>query len=734
MERRKFLNFGAGSALTALLSACGGGGGNGSSSDADAPTELDETDTSVVVEPALDPTTLSSVPAPINIDLAALLEVVDAPLRASVVLGEAAQVGVSVSFYDAAKNLLGSAVTDADGIAEIQQSARRAVFAEAQTAAGKLYGLHYYNGLESDPEIAIDILQTIIANVILEIAGKPNSYNVGSYVLQDYFRVPNDLNLLNIGHNYELLDQRLMDIDRKKSGLSIEKYSKEISNDIIENINDDNYFNLKFNSKYNSSSQATQSISLQRNEIANEIIKSAKTLIVKSIPVPFASDLAGYAFGKFVDWIDPNPGVVNPFETIYASLAAIENKINSLTNRTEEIALTQSINNTMMNFSAFSNLTTELDRLNEKNNADRLNLYKKALIDLGSDIPGGPRDKTLIAHRMFVGCGEFERSAVIDQLTEVIKKKKFYSRTSENKYKSYLEFYLAKQAMAHIFLGASYIIRAKEYGETTSSVQAKLERLSDDFEKIILSIEELAVPTLPDRINIDHENKLAWVGICQSLYELKDLWPSDREVTYKKPSGRINCAGGSCRVEEITYSKVQGAGMNDWSGLNVQSNMQGTRNYSHAINQETLNFGNWRTPTLSEVKKSFYDESSRLKLKVDVFAASNGFSSFTNNSYYELKAFNNPATGRLACIPVDFRQAGGTFFVREKYLDLSSVNFENMEIIKSIKATSAYDWGQKRNVYAFLPTMTTASYILEKYLPWLHVAAVRNSNKNVICK
>jgi len=89
MERRKFLNFGAGSALTALLSACGGGGGNGSSSDADAPTELDETDTSVVVEPALDPTTLSSVPAPINIDLAALLEVVDAPLRASVVLGEA---------------------------------------------------------------------------------------------------------------------------------------------------------------------------------------------------------------------------------------------------------------------------------------------------------------------------------------------------------------------------------------------------------------------------------------------------------------------------------------------------------------------------------------------------------------------------------------------------------------------------------------------------------------------
>ena len=240
MERRKFLNFGAGSALTALLSACGGGGGNGSSSDADAPTELDETDTSVVVEPALDPTTLSSVPAPINIDLAALLEVVDAPLRASVVLGEAAQVGVSVSFYDAAKNLLGSAVTDADGIAEIQQSARRAVFAEAQTAAGKLYGLHYYNGLESDPEIAIDILQTIIANVILEIAGKPNSYNVGSYVLQDYFRVPSDLNLLNIGHNYELLDQRLMDIDRKKSGLSIEKYSKEITNDIIKNINDDN--------------------------------------------------------------------------------------------------------------------------------------------------------------------------------------------------------------------------------------------------------------------------------------------------------------------------------------------------------------------------------------------------------------------------------------------------------------------------------------------------------------
>ena len=730
MERRKFLNFGAGSALTVLLSACGGG--NGSSSDADAPTDLDETDTSVVVEPALDPATLSSVPAPINIDLAALLEVVDAPLRASVVLGEAAQVGVSVSFYDAAKNFLGSAMTDADGIAEIQQSARRAVFAEAQTAAGKIYGLHYYNGLESDPEISIDILQTIIANVILEIAGKPNSYNIGSYVLQDYFRIPNDVNLLNIGHSYELLDQRLMEVDRKKSGLSIEKYSEKITNDITKNINDDSHYNISFNQKYDSTSQTTQSISLQRNEIANEIVKSAKTLITKSIPIPFVSDLAGYAFGKFVDWIDPNPGAANPFATIYASLAAIENKINSLASRTEEIALTQDINNMMMNFSAFSNLMTDFDRLNEKNNADRLNLYKKALIDLGSDIAGGPRDKTLIAHRMFVGCIEFERSAVIDQLTEVIKKKKFYSRTSENKYKSHLEFYLAKQAMAHIFLGASYIIRAKEYGETTSSVQAKLERLSDDFEKIILSIEELAVPTLPDRINIDHENKLAWVGICQSLYELKDLWPSDKEVIYKR-KGSLSCAGSRCRVPVFT-SRVQGAGMNDWSGINVQSNMQGTRNYSYTINQETLNFGNWRAPTLSEVRKSFYDESSRLKLKVDVFAASNGFSSFTNNSHYELKAFNNPVTGGLACIPVDFRQAGGTFFTGEKYLDLSTVNFENMEIIKSVKATTAYDWGQKINVYAFLPTMTTDSYILEKYLPWLHVAAVRNKNKNIICK
>jgi hypothetical protein len=734
MERRKFLNFGAGSALTVLLSACGGGGGTESSSEVDAPTDQDETDTSVVVEPALDPATLSSLPKPITIDMAALLEVVDAPLRASVVLGEAAQVGVSVSFYDAAKNLLGSAVTNEDGIAEIQQSARRAVFAEAQTAAGKIHGIHYYNGLESDPEISIDILQTIIANVILEIAGNPNQYNIGSYVLQDYFRVPNDVNLFNIGHHYELLDQRLMDADRRKSNLHTEKYSEKITNDIIKNINDDSHYNLSFNQKYNSTPKSNQFISAQRNEIANEIVKSAKNLIVKSIPIPFVSDLAGYAFGKFVDWIDPNPGSANPFDTIYASLAAIENKINSLANRTEEIALTQAISNMMMNFSAFSNLTTELDRLNEKNNADRLNLYKKALIDLGSDTTGGPRDKTLIAHRMFVGCGEFERSAVIDQLTEVIKKKKFYSRISENKYKNYLEFYIAKQAMAHIFLGASYIVRAKEHNETTSSVQAKLERLSDDFEKIIQSIEELTVPTLPDRINIDHENKLAWVGICQSLYELKDLWPSDREVIYKKPSGRINCSGGTCRVEEFTYSRVQGAGMVDWSGINVKANLQGSRSYVNTLSQETLEFGNWRTPTLSEVKKSFYDESSRLKLKVDVFASASGFSSFTNTSYYELKSFNNPVTGGLACVPVDFRQAGGTFFVREKYLDLTSVNFENMEIIKSVKATSAYDWGQKRNVYAFLPTMTTESHILVKYLPWLHVATVRANSKNLICK
>lgn len=731
MDRRKLLNFGAGSALTVLIAACGGG------NDAEESGEFDEIDTAEVVEPAIDPATLSSVPVPVGVDLPYLMEVIDAPLRASVVMGETAQIGISVSFYDASQNLLGTALTNAEGIAEISAKARRAVFAEAITATDKLYGLHIYNGLESEPEINIDILQTIFAKVILELAGNPNNYNIGSYVLQDYFRIPSDVNLLNIGHSYNLLDQRLAEKERIKSGLSAKEFSDKICKDILENINDDSHFNINFNSTSNlNSTRDLQVFEIKRHEIAKVIIGPVKSLIEKAIPIPIASQLAGYAFGKFMDWVDPDPGAPNPFIEIYESLALIERKINSLTDRINEIALTNATNSMMMNFSGFSTVMTDLDRLNDggKNaNGDRLELYTRALKALGDDLPGGARDKTLVAHRMFLGCGEFERSSVIDQLLPVVKKK-FYSRTSESKYKSYLEFYIAKQAMAHMLLGASYIIRGKESDGDETKIRQKLERLLSDFNRITADIEEINTPTLPERINIDHENKTAWVGVCKNIYELKNVWPTSRTVVYRNRIDKVICSWGSCRIQEFEMTDVKGSGRDDWSGLEVRANMREWMTFAPTVNEETFNFGAWRSPTLEEIRKSFYDDALRLRLKVDVYATSAGFSNYSSSSGRELKAFNSPASGKLALVSASFRKAGGTFFSREEYLDFSTVNFENMEIKSSVKATTAYDYGQKTNVLTFLPVMTVNDSILNNYLPWLVVAAAKAKANAVICR
>lgn len=716
MERRKFINFGMGAAVTTLVAACGGG--------SDHRDDEVDVDTSVVLEPGVDPASLRSIPSPVDMDMAYLQQAIAATLRASVALGSVKQAGIAVDFYDASHQLLASAVTDIDGIAEADVQARRLVFAQARTAEGVLRGIHFYSGLELVPEVGIDILQTVFSDVMLRLVQDRNHYNIGMYVLQDYFRVPHDTNMLDIGHQFDLIDQRLVYADFQKSGLGLESYSRNLVNDIIDNINNDGYSNVKFNSH--------QGLGLQkRNELIQLVMDQVKNAITGAIPNPIVSKLVGFAFGKFFDWINPNPSEPDPFDTIYAELLIIEDKINSLIDKANEVALTTALRDTMANFNDFSVVMRDMVLLEEeqkkKVDGNRRDLYASGLLALSAEPSNGAptsRAKILQARDMFVGCQGQRESSVMKHLLDVVQKP-FYSRASEVKYRNYLEFYISYQAIAHLLLGASYIMRGQREGTPAQEISAKLVTLKNDFDYIASDISLLDVPSLPDRINIDHANKVAWVGTCGSIAELRHLWPASKKVTYKRVIDTHQiCINGECKTHwEYEFTPWQGEGLEGWAGPDIKRHMLGSK----SVTQEAFDFGSWRIPSLDEIRNSFYDEASRTRTKVDVYAKSAGFSAFSESQ--EIPAFNGPGSG-LALVPARFRKAGGTILSRDEYLDLTTVDFSNNKIVGSAKATTIYDYGERRNVLTLLPVMTVSDALLDKYLPWRRFGQVSSQ----ICK
>lgn len=717
MQRRQFISLGTAPVLGAMLSACGG-------SDETEAIGPFKPGLGVTIEPGVDAGSLSSVPGRITIDLAYLQEALDGQIRSSVVIGTTPQIGVPVTFYDAAGHILGSAVTDAYGMAETELPARRLVVAEAQTASGTLRGMRFYSGAELLPTLYVDVLQTVFVEVIVAMLDR---YNVSMYVLQDYFRIPHGLNLFNIGHEEPLLDQRLVCQAWQRSGQLLPQYVQALSADIVDHVDDDAHVNLQFNAYLQSAGLSKQLPIKPIVELAGGI---AIDLLSKAIPFPYASNLLKFAFGQFTAAIFPGQKQADPFIEVRQYLQAIETRLEHLDGLIKKSNWETARKDIAKNFSVFVNVIKDLEKVQKEHDKSPLSEasskayrdYKAGLLALTQhrEAENGMR----VAVRQLLGQEEFQNIGAIDSLLAVIKDRKFYSKTAEDYYRFYLAYFLSYQALGYMLLSASYVLRANlaatNVDPATQEQEARenLQDMLEEISQVAEYIKAVDVKGLPERINIDTKNNLVWLGSCGLVKNLREFWPTNSYA----------CEAVN-RFNQCTDSQP-GQGLNDWKGPKPEQQM---RRVDALVSEAAWRFGAWRSPSYEELKVSFYDDAKYKSQKVDVYATENGFSCFSEAKGLELKAFSNflmpPGDAyrvELAQIPSQYHSAGKPY----DYLACTLVDLRNSAVTSGVSVRSVYiDNGyppDHSSRFVFFPTFTVSQALLEQHLPWLRVAASRN--------
>lgn len=714
MKRRHFLSAASASSVALLLSACGSG---------DDDTRLEPPqDEETIVSEGVDPASLSSLPEPQHLPLEWLLEPLSEPLQAAVWIGNAPQPDVPVAFYDVQGQLLGQARTDAQGIAHAQGTARRLVVAQAQTAYGAIEGMHIFSGYSIEPSIQVDPLQTLVLAVTVELADAGQAYNVGRYALHDYFKLPHDVNILALGPHYHLLNQERLCDEWRASGLTLAAYINSLKNDVLTHLDDDSYANTRF------STPPTRKANLAigwDTDTAAEAAKLARDLIANAIPIPFVSILVGFGLDQLIGLIPRDKGE-NPFASITDQLVIIQSKINQMDDQIKEQGLRIAMTAMMEHFSEFRAVTEDMRKLLVSEQAtDRGELYQANLIKLSAlSQPGIPssRDKLLSAHEKWIGCNEQQRSSVLNELLTVVKKR-YYSKVLEDKYRSYIAFYMVHQSNAHLLLACSEIARGRAEGKSIKDVGSALRRIAEDFQGIVTSTLALDVAPMPERLNIDATNKLAWLGVTGQVRELADLWPEGKNASYFDHFEMPYCPDSSTCKPVSIYKNVPGRGLTNWQGPKPQPHM--VHSAEQAVSLETFRYLPWRNASKDEIKHLFFDEASKTKQKIDVYASENGFSAIGKDGH-TINAFVDHL-GQPASISFRYRKAGGGVFSGPEYLDMSCVALANYSFVDSRKASTAYQAGERQNSMAFFPVANLTDDQLKKHVPWLHVAAQRAS-------
>lgn len=729
MDRRKFLALSTHSSLAALLVACGGGD-DAAAPLPDHPNAVDPDE--VILEEGVDPRSLSNLPSTQAADIEFLLQPIHHPVKASVFLGSQPQAGIQVDFYDLGNQYLGSAVTDISGMAYLEGvQARRFVLAEAHTRLGKLHGIKFMSDLMIHPEVYVDILQSSIVATANQLIEQQLEHSVSTFIVSDYFGVPREINLLNVGHNYRLCDQRLMFAEFQTSGQSLHAFTQSISQDIVDHMYELEYKNTKYSQPLLLRASSTSS------DLISDIIGIAQTGLQEAIQLPFVSGIAGYAFGKLMKEFFPTTEV-DPFDEVRSRLNEIDAKldqIKDLINETNYQNKKAALAEKFLDFYTTIDLKNKADADNQ-HATDYAELYLKKLGSLTSDIY---IDKYTHANYLFFGCAPYQPEASILDASFAVINKKFYSHTSQQQYQALLEYYIGMQAQAFLVLAGAYIYAEfikPEAQRNTQQLSQKLERLRKDFADISRNVTYIASPSLPDRLNIDHKNKLAWVGACKNIEELKDLWPNDKTITYRifSHTERI-CSPGdgpvNCRnVDIYDQIKHQGQGEKDWKGPIFSAHVvyQGPASMDATLFKMT-GFA-WRIPSLEEVKKSFLDDANKQNGDIVEYAMKNGFSEYSTLQKKTVSAFFNADKRNFADIPLRFRKAGGGVFSGAPYLDFTMVSFSNFKVVDSRKATTAYNQGADTNVLTCFPVSSVNDAFLDTYLPWRILAKVRTAQSS----
>lgn len=747
MDRRRFLRASAHMPLLMLLTGCGSGDDELLQEDNLVPVDQAlDTSGEEVLHPGLDPEQLHSYTNHGTLDLQQLREEVNRPLQASVYLGDQPQVGVMVDFFDIDNHLLGTAFTDSNGLATVNgQKSRYFVLAQAHTSIGQLYGIKFINVLMNNSCVFVNILQTTLVQVINELLEKEINHNISISLANDYFQVPRHINILNIGHDDKNINQKKMYADYASSGLQLDLFVKNISDDMLRRLNDESIINNKY---------ANHGLMGKHSPVIEDFLDIVQSNLEKAIPIPFVSDLAGYGFGKIVgmyfDFEKPDP-----FLEVTNRLANIDIKLTEIADLIKDLDFKSSTTKLSEKYNIFDNAITEKEKVDEfykKNpSSSAINphgaYYQSILEDISDKGSRGGYFTLMDASKLFFQCGNIsdEGTGVVFKQADILKSSRFYSYNSYSLYKSLLEGFIGRHCQSIMVLGVSYIHKAYLIAEKRKidqglekveltpqeheALKADLNLLIDLVKNTSQRIKDIMVEPLPDRFNIDHKNRLAWIGACNEITELSDIWPSGKEVTYyDQEVTETKCDGpkyNPCRL--VTYykgRKVMGRGDSNWHGPIVKNNMlnpDGPR----SVSIEIFNQFNWRLPTAKEIEESFLKDARTIKKDVDVSATFNGFSKYSVDLDKDLMLFKDPSTGKDIFIGVDFRKAGGGIY-GSNYLDMTHIDFKTTKVVASRKATTAYFSGREKNAITLFPVATLPVEVMNKYLPW---EAIKDNSK-----
>ncbi len=676
VNRRNFVRWGIGSGFVALIPACGG-----------SDDGLDEVviDSGQIGE-------LSSLPDPVFLRHEELHKELPFALEAQVLLGRVPQANATVNFFDIHGALIASGVTDSQGLCRVATLAREFVCVQAVTSAGVLHGMRLHHGLPQNAGIEVNLYQTLAAQLADRLKVE---FNVLNYILQDYFHLNYHDYIWGVGVDHPRFSQERMAQELFASGKSLDEYVSSLVDDIVENIDNDAYVNLRFKREKANDLLLQNDLASYEEDVLDLGIDLMEHFFQNFAQFPGSSILYNFFFKLIRD--GTGAPRENPLLDVSRALFRIDEKLDQIKLELKKLNLTMvllALEENWAQFSSRESLLTnqdvaesDLDQITEwLLTTEALQLLEKS-------------------HFIFFGTdGRDSKASVIGPLVEISSAQQFFSIDAQAGYRAMLARFLLVQGKCY-----GMILAAADDAEklgTHSSVIASRRRLClGKMELIKRNIGLLKGHTLPKQMFIDAKAKLAWVGSCNDVVDPREFLRSD-----------VVWAGHPRFPAEVKY------GLGTLDGVDNEKFMLDVGYHEHGVNRNTIKNDifkpNWRLPSVDELRAAFYDRCKKSGKKLDVVAFENGVSSYSHFTRVgDDQRMVTVVTDSINKEYVKYNEKSA-WFGEDFYVNtlgrVNLVRFSSNEIA-SVEIGSIYK--VHKHVYAYFPVTDISPDVLNETIP-----------------
>lgn len=588
VNRRNFVRFGVSSGFVALLPACGG-----------SDDGLDE----VIIDPG-HTGELSSLPDPVFLGSEELHKELDFALEAQVLLGRVPQANATVNFFDIHGGLIASGVTDMHGSCKVATLAREFVAVQAVSSAGVLHGMRLHHGLPQKAGIEVNLYQTLAAQLADRLDVE---FNVLNYILQDYFNLNYLDNIWGIGVDHPRFSQERMAQEFIASGKSLSEYISSLVNDIVENIDDDAYVNLRFEREKSDGLLLQDGVPWQAEDFLEISIDLMEKIFQNFAQFPGSSILYDY----FFKLIRGGTGAVreDPLAQVSQALVRIDEKLDQIKLELKKLNLTMvllALEDVWAQFSSRQSLldnpdiaVSDLDQISDwLLSTEALQLLEKS-------------------HFIFFGTdGRDSKASIIGPLVEIASAQQFFSIDAQAAYRAMLARFLLVQGKCYAMILAA-VDDAEKLGRHSALIASRRRLCAERMAVVNRNIDLLKGHALPKQMFIDAKAGLAWVGSCNDVVEPREFLR--RSVVW---------SGHPRFPAEVKY------GLGTPDGVDNEKFMGELGFQEHGVNRNTISNDifkpKWRLPSVNELRAAFYDRCKRSGKKLDVVAFENGVSSYSH--------------------------------------------------------------------------------------------------------